>query len=287
MDPVPLLDSDETTPAEKPLIYIILGASGSGRREVLADLIEGGLNEGDRAAVLLSTGETAIEHDARLPNLSRWAWREGVIAAALPEGATHVFFITDGRLDPVDQIEALQKWMVAVSGELGRIITVVNCQLAEKHPPLLAWYEACIHFSDVALLNRREGVANKWLSEFRLFYKEQCYPCLMEIVKGGRVKNPLIVLDPQARRMSLLFDITEWTGIDLEGVEFGTEGAEDPEDVEETPPPKKADGKKKGNPNESPHDDDDWLPPDMDPYLKIQPNGRREKELPDITKYLG
>ena len=39
MDPVPLLDSDETTPAEKPLIYIILGATGSGRREVLADVI--------------------------------------------------------------------------------------------------------------------------------------------------------------------------------------------------------------------------------------------------------
>ena len=30
---------------EKPLVYVILGAADSGRREVLCDLIEGGLGE--------------------------------------------------------------------------------------------------------------------------------------------------------------------------------------------------------------------------------------------------
>ncbi|CAM3067330.1 hypothetical protein [Rariglobus hedericola] len=284
MDPVPLLDSDQPTAAEKPLIYIILGAAGSGRREVLADMIEGGLGEGDRAAVLLSTGETADAHDERLANISRWAWREGVIAASLPEGATHVFFVTDGRLNPVDQIEALQPWITAVSGEIGRIITVVNCQLAEKNHALVAWYEACIHFSDVALLNKREGVANKWMSEFQTRFKELCYPCLFEIVKNGRVKNPLIVLDPQARRMSHIFDINEWTGINLEGVEFGTEGEDEPE-IEDEAPAKPDSGKKKGHPNQSPLDDDDWLP-EKEPYFEIQPNGRRAKEIPDIAKYL-
>ena len=209
MDPVPLLDFDHAMPAEAPLLYIILGTASSGRREVLSDLIDSGLAEGDHAAVLLSSSEAASEHDAKLVNMARWTWREGAIDAALPPGATHVFFVTDGRLDPVDQLEALQKWITAVQAEVGRVITVVNCQLAEKHAALIAWYEACIHFSDVALLNRREGVANKWMSEFQTRFKEACFPCLFEIVKTGRVKNPLVVLDPQARRMSHIFDINE------------------------------------------------------------------------------
>ncbi|MCX6953639.1 MAG: hypothetical protein NTV51_15925 [Verrucomicrobia bacterium] len=39
---------------EKPLVYLILGAAGSGRRAVLADLLEDGLVAGDRPAVMLA-----------------------------------------------------------------------------------------------------------------------------------------------------------------------------------------------------------------------------------------
>ena len=268
----------------KPLVYVILGAAGSGRREVLADLIEGGLAEGDRAAVLLSTGETPGEHDARLGAVTKWTWTDGLITAALPEGATHVFFVTDGRINPVDQIEQIQAWITASGGEIGRVITVVNCRLAEQHAALLAWYEACIHFSDIALLHQREGVANKWMSEFQLHFKKLCFPCLFEVVKAGRVKNPLVVRDPQARRMSHLFDIDEWTGLDLEGVEFGTEDENgNVEEDEEKPAKKKA---KKGHPNESDEDDEDDWKPEVDPYLQRRIGGRREKEIPDIAKFL-
>ena len=51
---------------EKPLVYLILGAAGSGRRTVVADLIDGGLGEGDRPAVLLSADEAPAEIDAKL-----------------------------------------------------------------------------------------------------------------------------------------------------------------------------------------------------------------------------
>jgi hypothetical protein len=285
MDPVPLLDLDQSMPAEVPLVYIILGAAGSGRREVLADLIDGGISETDRPVVLLSSAEAASEHNAKLANVARWTWREGAIDAALPPGATHVFFVTDGRQNPVDQLEALQKWITAVQAEVGRVITVVHCRLAEKHAALIAWYEACIHFSDVALLNHREGVANKWMSDFQLRFKEACYPCLFEIVKAGRVKNPLVVLDPQARRMSHIFDIDEWTGIDLEGVEFGIEDEDEPE-ADDDEPAKPAGGKKKSNSNESPLDDEDDWKPEVEPYFELLPNGRRVKEIPDISKYL-
>ncbi|MFA6959335.1 MAG: hypothetical protein WC205_01130 [Opitutaceae bacterium] len=281
MNTAPMIDPSQPVTSEAPLVYIILGAAGSGRREVLADLIDGGMAEGDYAVVLLSATEAASEHDAKLTNVARWTWAEGTINAALPPGATHLFFVTDGRLNPVDQIEAIQKWIMVVQAEVGRVITVINCGLAEKHHALLAWYEACIHFSDVALLNKREGVANKWMSEFQLRFKELCYPCLFEIVKHGRVKNPLIVLDPQARRMSHIFDVDEWTGIDLEGVEFGTEDEDGNEEEGETPSAKK----KPSHPNQSPEDDDDWLP-EIDPYFQLRAGGRREKEIPDIAQFL-
>lgn len=276
-----MLDPDRPASAEPPLVYIVLGAAGSGRRDVIRDLVEGGLAETDRAAVMISYDEAADVRDASLPPVVRWAWREGAINASLPPGATHVFFLTDGRRNPVDQIEALQKWLKVVQAEVGRVLTVVDCALAEKHPALIAWYEACIHFSDVVLLNKREGVANKWMSDFQLRFKELCYPCLFEMVKAGRVKNPPVVLDPQARRMSHIFDVDEWTGIDLEGVEFGSD--EEIDEDEESPAPGKK--PKKSNSNESPAEDDDWMP-EIEPYFVTQPNGRREKEIPDIAKYL-
>jgi hypothetical protein len=274
-------DSDSSPLGTAPLVYIILGAAGSGRREVLADLIEGGLGEGSQAAVLLASTEAADDHDARLANVTRWTWSEGAINAEFPEGATHVFFVTDGRQNPVDQLEALQKWIPSVQAEIGRVITVVSCSLAEKNPPLLAWYEACIHFSDVALLNKREGVANKWMSEFQLRFKDLCYPCLFEIVKAGRVKNPLVALEPQARRMSHIFDIDEWTGIDLEGVEFGTEDEDGVEEVDDTP------AKKSDKPKDGVVDEDDEWKPEVEPYFALRLGGRREKEIPDIAAYLG
>ncbi|HEY1107982.1 MAG TPA: hypothetical protein VGE76_05095, partial [Opitutaceae bacterium] len=99
---------------EKPLVYFILGATGSGRREVLVDLIEGGLDDADRAAVMLPAAEAPDDLDAKLPNVSRWTWLEdGAIVGTLPQEATHVFFVVDGRRNPVDQSEAFKPWLEA------------------------------------------------------------------------------------------------------------------------------------------------------------------------------
>ncbi len=248
--------------SKKPLVYLILGAAGSGRREVVADLIEGGLAEGDRAAVMLSADETAEEADAKLPAITRWKWTGEFIEGSLPAEATQVFFVADGRANPVDQIEVFKAWLEAQGGELARVLTVVNCQLAEKNPALLHWYDACVHFSDVVLLNRREGVANKWLSNFQAHFKGQFIPCLFELVKAGRVKNPAVVLDPQARRMSHVFDEeVDWVFTDAEGEEIDedeeTEGDEEVEAKEE-----------------------------VDPYFERLNGGRRVKEIPDVRKFL-
>jgi hypothetical protein len=249
--------------SQKPLVYLILGAAGSGRREMIVDLIEGGLADGAQPAVLLAADEAASELDHKLPGLARWTWTGETIDGALPPGATHLFFVTQGRVNPVEQIDVFKPWLAAQGGELARVISVVNCQLAEKNPSLLAWFEACIHFSDIVLLNRREGVANKWFSDFLAHFRDRFYPSLFEQVKAGRVKNPALVLDPQARRLSHWFDEEpDWVFTNADGEEIDEdEVTEDDEEIEATPA--------------------------EDLYLARDAAGRRAKRIPDIAKFLG
>ena len=244
------------------MVYLMLGAAGSGRREVVADLIEGGLAEGDRAAVLLSEGEGADPADSRLGPVSRWRMDSGAVDTVLPPGFNLIFFVTDGRRNPVDQVEAFKTWLSTQSAELARILCVVNCRLAERHPPLLVWYDACVHFSDVVLLNQRQGVANKWIRAFQGRFKNQFYPCLVEMVKAGRVDNPALILEPQALRMSHAFDDEpEWIVAGEDGGDLGEEPEADGEEEVE-------------------------MVPEEDPYLARRQGGRRVKEIPDIARIL-
>jgi hypothetical protein len=246
------------TPDDKPLVYLILGSAGSGRRQVLSDLIEGGLGEADRPAVLLSSTEWPDPVDAKLPNASRWTLApENQVEAEMPANATHVFIVFDGRLNPVDQIEGFKAWLGDRATEVARVLCVVNCQLLEKTPKLFAWYEACIHFTDIVLLNNRDGVPNKWIGDFKGKFEHKFYPCLFEFVKEGSVKNPALVLAPVARRMSHVFDEQEWIAEDEEDDE---EEQEEGEEVE--------------------------MKAAEDPYLERRNGGRRVHEIPNIADYL-
>ena len=241
--------------SEEPRVYLILGAAGSGRREIVADLIDGGLVAADRALALLSANEPSSVADARLGRLARWVWTDGCIGSPDLAGATHVFLFTDGRRNPVDQVEAFQRWLAASGGKLARILCFIHCGLVAKHKELLAWCDACVHFADVVLLTRRDGVPNKWMSDFQGRYAAQFLPCLFELVKAGRVENPALILEPEARRMSHLFDDEpnwEITGAGGEGVDEEEIAAQ----------------------------------PEEDPYLQRRAGGRRVKEIPDVEKFL-
>jgi hypothetical protein len=243
---------------DKPLVYFILGAAGSGRRAVLLDLVTGGLPPEAKPAVLVSDAESPSEADAKLPGFAQWTWEEDNTVDAAPlTDVTHIFLVTDGRVNPVDQIEAGKVWLTQIGGEIGRIITVVNCRLAEANPPLRAWYDACVNFSDVVLLNQRDGVANKWLSDFQKHYKEQFLPCLFEFVKNDRVKNPAEILAPEARRIAHLFD---------EELNWIVTGGDDEEEAE--------------------GDEEVEAAPEEDHFLLRHAGGRRVHEIPDITKFL-
>ena len=77
-------------------------------------------------------------------------------------------------------------------------------------------------------------------------YKGNHFPCLIEATRKGRVKNPGLILEPQARRISLYFDPEEDKWLD---------------------------------------DDDEWEDEEdalVDPYLAKLPSGIRVKRIPDI-----
>lgn len=237
----------------EPLVYIWLGSAGSGRREIIRDTIEAGLEPDDRPAILHTPGDSFPDKpEARQTEIGEWALREdNRVETKIPEGATHIFLITDGRANPVDQIEALSKWIEEQPVELGRIVTVVNSRLCHDNPPAVGWYQACIHFSDVVLMNRREDLPQKWIAEFIERFQKEHYPCLFELVKKNRTRNPALLLHPEPRRISTLFDEFPW----------------DDEDEAELDSDEETDG-------------------DTDPYLERLPSGRRAKEIPDISRFL-
>jgi len=245
-------------------VYFIIGTPASGRRGVVRDLIENGLGAEDKALVLLADSEAPASVDARLAALPTaevrsWQWTAaGLPEMKLPAGAT-VFFLADSQVSPIDQVEALKPWLLAQGAELARILCTVDCQLAEKNPVLKQWFDACIHFADVVFLTKREGVANKWLSDFIKHFTDQYYPChFIQVKTKGDLANPPLLLDPTPRRVSQYFE---------EGEHFEIEGLETDDDEEED------------------EDEDSEVIPE-DPYFVRNRSGRREKELPDVRDYL-
>jgi hypothetical protein len=244
-------------------LYFILGTPASGRRSIVLDLIENGVAADEPAIVLIAESEAADPADEKLAaranvQVRRWSWNGTDLPdQELPANGA-VFFFAESRGDPMTQLEALKPWIDRHPVELARVFTVVDCQLAEKQAPLAAWFDACIYFSDVVFLTKRDGVANKWLSAFIRRYEDQFYPAHFIQVKKGGLPNPAIVLDPTPRRVAQYFEEIE----DLSGVVIETD--DDEEDAEE---------------------DEDA--PKPEPYFERNRSGRRVKELPDIRNYLG
>lgn len=248
---------------EKPILYVLLGAEGAGRREVVADLIEGGLSADDKSVVFLPESLAPDSIDSRLGDVVRWtAPDDASVSAAWPDGAGVGFFVVNGRRDPVDQVEALKPWIEEMGVELTRVICVYHCELAATHKPLLIWHDACVYFSDIVLLNRRAGLENKWMSELRQRFDKQFMPCLVEMVKKGRVHNPALVLDPLPRRMSHWFDAEEESWVhQIENLKDTVILEDGEEEIEEEPEVE-------------------------DLYLARIASGRRKRVIPDINDYL-
>lgn len=190
-------------------LYIILGTPGSGRRDIAAQLLDG-LPGGAR--VYVSRAENPDPADATLAALDEvevmdWFTDGANLEITDAQNAPdRVVFITEGARNPVDQMEILAALAPRLGWSVTRVITVVDCRLAHAKPALDDWFKACIHFSDAVLLNRREGVPPSFDRDFSESYRKSCAPALFEKTKKGRVPNPDLILLPEARRLSQIFD---------------------------------------------------------------------------------
>jgi hypothetical protein len=243
-------------PDTAPLVYLIYGIPDSGRREVLFDLIDGGIDAKEQVLYFRPEDEANTPYDEQLEaldNVSVVNWQLSdakVTHGSINAAPDKIIFLAPGRSDPADVAEALKSWIDHNACELARVITVTHSAFLSEHPNAQSWFDACIHFSDIVLLNRREGVSNKWVKDFEAGYRKQCSPARFLLVKKGRVGNPLEVLEPEARRLSLYFDEL----IPIEDDEF-----EDDEQPEDTKP---------------------------DKYIERLESGLRAYPVPDIQKVL-
>jgi hypothetical protein len=244
-----------------PSFYVVIGTPGCGRRALVLDLAENGLAAEADVLVLVpgATAEDPVENAlAARPRteVRRWSGSSGILPAVTPAAGASVFLLLDPLGDVLDQLEALRPWLAERGAELARILVVVDCQLAERTPALALWYDACIHFADAVFLARREGVANKWMSDFVRRYEEQAYPCYFLPVRKAGIANPALVLEPQPRRMSQYFDPQDELPEDLE-IETDDE---EPEETEDGPRP--------------------------EPYFERNRAGRRVREVPALRAHL-
>ena len=257
-------------------VYLILGAGDSGRAELIAQLVRTGLSPDDgpfgvyHSAVDAAASPDAYAALARLPATTvavlpgDWPFGDDW-PPALPDVATLVFSL-DGHADPLDQIEAAKDWMAAEGHTLARIITVIDCALAQRAPKSLLWFDACIHFSDVVLLGNRSDEAKKWIHDYEKALQRKALPALVRLLKkGGRVDGWDEILFPEARRLSLFFDPPEEMIVDSE-IEGG-------ETVEDELPPSDA-------PEPLPGD------AESDVFLRRLDSGQRRLRLPNIREIL-
>ena len=195
-----------------PLVYVVLGLSGSKRREVLYDLIKEGISSEELVLYFRSENEVPSKTDAALLGLKNVSVIESTLKDSrllhrkINTFAEKIFFLAPGNSDPADFIEAVKEWIDLNDCAIARILTVVHCGFLESNPKAQTWFDACIHFSDIILLAAREGIKNNWVKKFKDRYTKNHYPCRFLLVKKGCIQNPAEVLEVEARRVSLYFD---------------------------------------------------------------------------------
>lgn len=214
---------------DRPLVYILFGIPGSGRRAIASDLIEGGLEKDASVLYFRPDGEPECPEDAwfeQAENVTVTGWKlEGARLQhdRIEADPDTVLFVAPGTGDPADVAEAVESWSTRNNCTIARLLTVVDCGFLQEKPEARSWFDACIHFSDIVLLNRREAADNKWIRQFEEDYSKQHCPSRFLPVKKNRVANPAEVLFPEARRTSLYFDEL----IPIEDDEFEEDAPED------------------------------------------------------------
>lgn len=214
-----------------PKVYLIFGTRDSGRRAILLDLLSD-LPNSENSLYFRDAETPPAKTDAELESIESLHSCQFSLNTCKIEHASismkgspsKIFFLPDETRDPADTVEGLQAWLKKNNCALTRVLSVVDCQRIFSQPESQSWHDACMHFSDMVLLNRRESVATQWLQDWLNAQKKIFHPTRFELVKKNKVRNPADVLDQQVFRKSLFFD--SLTSIDADAFEEDT-----PEDL--------------------------------------------------------
>ncbi|MFP4352648.1 MAG: hypothetical protein ACLFRP_07900 [Puniceicoccaceae bacterium] len=237
-----------------PWLTVLLSGPNPGRWKLVLETVRHGLPKEE--AVLLHVSPAEVE-PARLffPDdrftIGEWTLADGAVLFSEPLTSDRTNVLVYGRPEfPDDLFEGLVDLFRAERCEMGRIVTQVHAGWGSGHEETKAWYDACIHFSDLVLIDNREEVPDAWVREFRERYLKLRYPCHFDLVRKGLPKHPEWFFDSQPRRLSLVFDPD-----DLSGLGPG--------------------------PVESDEDETDEIPeePPGDPYLRRNAAGERERKI--------
>ncbi len=239
--------------------YIILGTPGSGRRDIVTQLVDG-LHGETRVYIARSEKRDEAEETlSKTEGVEIVEWFTDGEQLEIPDAEDtppRIVFITEGARNPVEQLEILAALGPRLGWTVTRIITVVDSSLAHREPGLAEWYKACIHFSDAVVFTRREGVPPAFDRDFMAPYEKECAPALFERTKKGRIANPDIIMAPEARRISQAFDADRDAIYDMEF------------DEDQLP--------------DEPFD----LANKADPYFERDERGNRVIRIPDIKAFL-
>lgn len=218
-------------------LYCVVGIRGSGRRTVVRNLLDA-LPQDDRPAALITSADECAGFSNEFPTLPVSGWQVDhfepkPLVFDIPAETKTLFICSDGIDSPIHLLEALALWCKEHNYPDLVIVSVVHCTMCATHHQVHSWYQAAIHFSDFVLLNQREGVDNKWLTEFQKPFQRQFYPCIFESLRNDRLRNPAVILTSPPRRMSQAFEDTS-DDIPSDDSDDDESFTQDPDDV---PPP--------------------------------------------------
>ncbi|MCG8528370.1 MAG: hypothetical protein MI748_18465 [Opitutales bacterium] len=233
-------------PDDKLEFFVLLGMRSPERLDALCQLIEYWHFHGEKVLLWHHENEPLPEDHEAFSRLKKkgleqiaWDWNEDATDFAQPDvtfsGADVVLFLDYGGKQLIDTLEILSKWLPQSPLDLERIITWVHCQNVSENFLIKRWYETCFHFSDAVILDAFKDLPATWLKEYQQHFKTQCYPCIVENTKKGRLKNLQNIVDDQVRRISQAFEFEQ---IDMNwDFEIETEdGEEDDDDFDDLPP---------------------------------------------------
>lgn len=120
------------------------------------------------------------------------------------------FVFLDPRRPLIQELHEVADLLVSLEREPTRILTCVDTERAASSTALRTWLDAAIFHSDVVLLGNRAQTAKSFLRDYQQGFQKRCFPCLFQLLKGpGIPENPSALLEPDTRRLTLIFDLPE------------------------------------------------------------------------------